>query len=472
MATTTGQRKRSTAKPIIEQAELAEIVETTRDGVTTQQVKYKAPIEVNETTETTDNSETENEMDNFQDNDLSNFQGMDFEIPKDKIDIFFDKIQDSLVNESDSFYIRVLRTPDNFDDNFYHPCRDLTTLGLYGCRLTERYKISELLQKRNNNSGGRFNLIALNSNQQPLQMYVGYTFERGQRIPETAPIIARDVFVNNPARDEVTTVNGSSDIAKILEVMQNQHREFMQALNHRGQSEIEKLLLTKAVDMITNPPQQNNGIDSFLEKLILLPQISAKLGNAMFPEPPKQLPPAEQTTFDKIIALAQTPVAQNLIERVTDIADAVAASKLQMPQQPAAPQFQTEQQLNNTPFVQQYPNGLAEPTKDDMQTIIESLVTELESDKPINGNNETISELMQDYPQQFGMVASLCKSLPFADVLSMLISQSVMMQPFPFAPFLDIDAMKASGTKAYIYTPRGENAIKRLEQVYNFLRDN
>lgn len=454
MATTKTKPKKE-IEIIIDDTVEGKITEVTRNGETQKTVVYNAPIKQNEITETDDNTENQDQFSDDE-NGFNSFQESDFEeIPKDKIDEFFDIIEESLPNENTPFYVRVMRTPDNFDDSFYYPVRDLISLGVYGCRLTERYRLSATLQKINNNSGGRFNLIALDQQQKPLLQFVRHTYERGQRITHTAPIIARDVFLPNPQREELAN-GGQSDIKLILDAMQENNRQMLAAIaaNKPQQSQIETLLLTKAVDMITNPPQSGN-LEEKLLTIFAMPQMVDKMAAKMFPAPPAPVTEKDPTTFDRVLQFANLPAVQNIGERLMGALEFVVEQKMT--------------QNGNTPAV----NNPEQPTEqteqlttvtDDMQIILTSIINELESNRVIDKDNEVLKSLTVDFPEQFETVKVFCKSADFNTVLTMLINRAATMTPFPFAPFINTDSQT--------FNERGVKMVARLQEVYNVLKEN
>lgn len=456
-------------KLIIEENTEANVVETiNKDGDSIKRVTYPVRVEQDEITETDDET-TDNEQDNDFENDLSSFSQSDYEeIPKDKIDIIFDDLETDF-KPTDYFYAKLTRIPDAMQDSFFVSCSSEMPLGVFQFSLQDRFAFIPAIQKRNNNSGGRFNIAIFNSEQKAVNVFIGYDNPYSPRKQEIyKPVGAVNVLIPNPMREETKEINGGhTDIKLILDAMQENNRQLMQALNNRPQqSQIETLLLTKAVDMITSPQNNNGGLEEKFMALMMMPQVADRMAKKMFPEPPPAAAPAEETTIDKIMKIVSLPVVQGALERVGDIAEAVTVAKLQQ-QQPPQPN-----QIQPPPVINPQPQQIEEQPEldDDMKIVIEKIIVELETESEINADNPTIKELIADYPEHLETVQTLCKMTDFPQVFNMLISMTRKINPFPFAPFIDADA--TSRNNQVTFNERGEKAIKRLEMVYEYLRAN
>lgn len=454
-------RKKQSTEVIVTDDIIADVVETTTPNGTSKRVAYKAPIKQNDDI-TEDNDETENNEPDFNNqNQNTSFSQSDFqEIPSDQIDVIFDDLSANR-NPQDYFYAKLTRLPDAMQDRFFVPCNAEMPCGFFQFGLQDRLAFETAIQTRNGNSGGRFNIKILDSKQIPISVFVGYDNPYSARKEEIwKPVGAVNILIGNPLRDETPAANnGNSEVKMILEAMREQHNQFMIALqnNKPQQSQIEQLLLTKAVEMITNPPapqQQNNAFETQMMTILAMPAMVERMSKKMFPEPPAPLTPSEPTTFDRILQLSQTPLAQNFLERVGDISEAIVMSKV------APSQMVNNPQENTQDAPEQIQAG--EPINDEMKIILEELITELESESEINALNPTIVKLRNEHGEAFQTVEMLCQAASFDSVLQMLLTQANKIVPHPFAIFLNAE-MTA-------FNERGTKAIERLRLVYEYLK--
>jgi hypothetical protein len=456
---TTGQRKKTGVKPIIEEAEIADVMEVTRNGETTQTIKYKAPIKADELpNETNDN--TENQDKNFDDEmflENTNFE----EIPKDKIDKIFDDIE-TVAKDTDYFYAKLTRIPDSMSDSFYIRCANEMPLGVFQFGLNDRFNFVSAIQKQNNNSGGRFNIQVFTNDQKLFQIFRGYAnpYNSRDKQPVFQPVGAANVLIPNPVREEIKDApNGlESILSKMIEMQRESNQQILNAINNRQQSDVEKLVMTKAIENLMSPPASNNAsLEEKMMQFMMMPQLVNKMAERMFPEPVTPPAPIEPTTFDRILQLSQTPMVQNALERVGTIAEYIVEQKFTPPQNVANPP-QQQNGFDNAP------EQIEQPQNEEMKVILNELITELESDNPIDAENEMIKALRANHPEQFNMIQSFCKMSDFSSVFQMLLMQAQNIQPYPFEPFVTPDRQG--------FNDRGQRAITRLEQVYIFLRDN
>lgn len=425
---------KKTTELMIDEHTKADVIETVNaDGKTTKRISYPAIIKENETKETESNivdSETELQSDYFE-----TYREVQ-EIPKDKIDLFFDDVREVLQNENDSFYIRLSRLPDGFDDNFSYRCADVMPLGLFNCYLRDEFRIVELIQKKNNNSGGRFNLIALDRSQKVLEIIVGQEFDNvlRKRVPITSPIIARDVLIPNPMiLEHKQETNSNSAIAdafiKLGEMQQQSTNAILQAIRENNQpkekSTIEKAIEQKIINDIANPkPQAENSFEEKMLTIFAMPQMVEKMANKMFPENIANTA-TEQGLLDKILN-NETIMTKGfeVIQSVGGMAANLAAMKMQ--QQTIEQQATPNPQTNSQPIQQTTHEQLPEPQEVinesvmKQQELVEKILTELKTTNPINESNTVLSELKTEYANIYPLIQGACKAYEFKDVLNTL----------------------------------------------------
>jgi hypothetical protein len=471
---------------------------TTSDGKTSKIVTYDAKVKQNETNQ----NDLEDEVDDFQDNGQNNFeyhQRQVDEIPKDKIDSFFDDVLEALENENDSFYIRLLRTPDNFDDDFFVRCNDMRGFGIFACYIRNRYQIAEMIQKKNNNSGGRFNFVALDRNQNPLQLYVGYHIEHGKRVPETTPIVARDVFIANPIREEIPQ-SGQSELALVLAKMDENRRQDNQMLIERierlGNAKPEKTTLEtmqeyKLIKELFGDGEKSSTDMDFIKDVMRQTTVMQALGQGfagMFSQnqpQPAAMNDAEKTWWQEAIELAKDPNASEMVKAIVgQVGQVFMASQLkntpiidQRQPQPIVPnpqplppiQTPVQQMINEQPVYDIPPqtsiNDIIEendkPQENDMQKIFSEILAELEGNTPIDENNPTLIKLQAEYKLIYPALVAQVKKMSFDEAFQTLqdAAPKELIDPL-FNPITEM------------LNERGDKVYSRLEDLYNFWKSN
>jgi hypothetical protein len=467
----------------------AKVKETiSADGKTVKTIEYPANvklteqvIEDNEETETQDN----NDLDFNQINGYDNYRQTE-EIPKDKIEIFFDDIETALDNENDNFYIKVVRTPDSFDDDFTKRCNDTVSLGLFGCRLNDKFRIAELIQNKNN-SGGRFNFIAYDKQQQVLQVFAGYTLERGRRLPQHTPVVARDVYIPNPDKKEEKT--GSSDIGnallEIAKMNQESTRLIVEEIRKNQKPEkstLETLTEYKTIkDLFDSGDKKESDSTSIVRDVMKDALVLRELGQGfagMFNN--NNAPPeTDKTWYEKAL---ENPDVVDMAKNIGMVAIQGFSQMMMMKQQAQmqppvtqpqvnapVPQQVTQQVINPdvtviSPVVAEHQitqQSTAEQEQQNnmniMSDIFTQIVNELESENVINEANPTLVALKAQYPAIYPMIVKQVKNMTLDDcfqTIQSLVDEN-LLTPF-FNPLTNE------------LNERGEKMFERLEILYNF----
>jgi len=456
---------------IVDENTIADVIETNNKLGKSTTIKYQAQVKQNETNDFDDeiNNETENQdADSENQNGVFSFLQSDYqEIPKDKIDTIFDELELES-KENDYFYAKLTRIPDSMSDNFFSTCASEMPLGVFQFTLRDRFNFIPAIQKQNNNSGGRFNIAIFDNQQKLMQYFVGYDNPYSARKnPVYKSIGAINVLIPNPVKiEEKNAQTENYSIVQIIAQMQQKSDERMERLllSLREKSPFEKAMEQKLMNDIINPPQNsNNSLEEKFMALMMMPQVADRMAKKMFPEPVPVPETAQPDWTDKIVKIASLPMVQNALERVGDIGEAIIASNLAKNGQVQQPIEQPQQN-----FVQELPQAGNE--NNDMQVIITELITEIESNNEINSDNLTLQRLSNDYAEHFETVQTFCKVADFPTVLNMLITQTSKLEPFPFAPFLDLE--QTNKTNTFVWNERGLKALKRLEQVHLYLKEN
>jgi hypothetical protein len=481
----------------VDEETTAQVTETIKGNESTKVLKYDAKVKQHEieTNETEDNEHLDISKNDYL--YAQNFPVREIEeIPKDKIEIFFDTVEESLENELDNFYIKITRTPDSFDDDFLKRCSDTVPLGLFGCRLSDRFRITELVQKKNNNSGGRFNFVAYDKNQKPLLVYVGDEVIHGRRVPQTSPIVARDIYIPNAEIQQQQQDNGNNAIGQaMIEIakMQNENTKLIvseiQKINQpkeREKSTLEIAIEQKVINDILHPkeapPQENlmaNAIKEAMQTKLMIDTMSQGFagvfnGGNVNTEPKawyeKAIESPEVLEFAKSIGMTalngfnQIMLAKQFSQQQAQLQNQPTPQLTEQPQQtvinPQPVTGELPHQINNPQTQQpteQQVNQQQQQAASDMQDIFKKIVTELESENPINADNKTLIELKESYPMIYPFLISNVKKMTFDECFSTIqdMLPSEMLDEF-FNPITNV------------LNEKGEKLESRLQELYNY----
>jgi hypothetical protein len=464
MATT--KRKPANTEVLTDETTTAKVRETQNaNGEVTKVLEYNAPVKIYESTEdeTAENSdESENENGDF------SFQAMDFsDIPKDKIDIIFDDIEQFEIdnqNQNGYYFAKLTRIPDAMTDSFYLPCNNEMPLGVFQFSINDRFSFVPAMQKQNNNSGGRFNIQIFDAERKLLKVFIGYDNPYSPRKQEIyKPVGASNILIPNPVKEDLPQAASGleSVLNKMIEMQRESNQQILNAIrqNNSGKTTGEFVQEIIAIKQLF-PEQKNDFMQQLIAAPVMMETFALQMRESM--KRPEPVPPQERTGFDKFMEFSQTPLAQNLIAKVSDIAEAVASAKIAQ----SNPELMKQLQANNEAETEteQTENG------EEMKLFITDLKTALESDTEINADNAMIQKLAADFGESYGMVKMLCQSLPFENVFQMLLQRTQNIQPYPFNDYLDLEQTQIQ--QKFVWNERGQKALVRLEKVYLFLKEN
>lgn len=380
------------------------------------------------------------------------------EVRKTKLQVMFSHVQSAVKDDhkEDYFYAFVVRQPDGIDSRYNVPCGREMELGTFQFTSRDMFKFPIEIQKRNGNSGGLFNVSIYNQDQTPLVLY-----RRLKNRMFTSEIVVgmQNYSVANPIRDESINTNGNQSAgveSQIMALIEKQDERF-NAMLERLNAPKEKSLLERTMeekmmrDLISPPPPPSNGIEQMMPMMmqwLSAPAMIARMTETAFPTKPL---PEQKDWLDKAAQVFEMPVTQQLLGKLGDIGEAIAISRLPPIQNPSP--NNDDEELDE---------------KDDMQILLETVIEELESDRPLDKDNPTIKELRADFSDQFDDLQTTCQTLPFDSVFALLVNKSTKMQPSPFVPFLDIEATKAANK--YVWNERGNKLIERLTEFYEYVK--
>lgn len=439
----------------------AKIVERV-DGKT---VTYEAKVKQHEVTETDNEATGDISYQDIMEFDFSDVK----ETPKTPLEKMFELIRLAVERdgEPDNFFASVMRQADPINARNNYPCSVAMDLGSFQFRSTDMFGFSHALQQLNHNSGGVFNVNIYTNEQRPLEVFYkpkGSSPHAGGKLP----VGLRGYAVPNPIKDDTTTgnpANAQTDLMQFLinaqEKADQRFETFLREMNKpKEQSTLEKALEQKLINDLVNPPApQTSQLETTLATMFAMPVMVEKMASKMFPEPAT---PAEPTALDTVTKVLEVPAVANLLSAGGEIAEAWAVNRIQNAAQPPQQQNGTTQAQAQAQYVEQ----ATEPNE--MQELIEDLIEELESENPLDGTNEFINELNDDYPNQAAQLKQTCKIMSFDQVVQTLGVMTQAMQPHPLIPFLDMEQTQAQGK--FIWNERGTKVIVRLEEFYNYVK--
>jgi hypothetical protein len=438
----------------------AKVIER-KDGKT---ITYEATVSETEVTDNeSENFDIDEESETFEDGSAT---GLPFieeqntqEIRKTKLEIMFSLVRSAVKDDKqdDSFFAFVVRLPDNINSQYNYPCNRETELGVFQFTSRDMFAFPTEIQKRNNNSGGMFNVSVYRADQQPLILY-----RRTLNRMYTQEIVVgmTNYSISNPVtQPDFQKQNGFSGNGvenQIMALIEKQDERFNRYLEQQNAPK-EKSLLERAMeekmlrDIVNPPPPPSNGMESMMPMMmqwLSAPAMIARMTETAFPTP---TPPEQKDWIDKTSQIFEMPAVQQLLGKVGDISEAIAVSRLPQMQNPA-----TETEYEET------------DDKDDMQILLETVIAELESDNPLDHTNAVVSDLKNDFPDHFDTLQTACQTFDFDGVFALLINKSSKMQPSPFVPFLDIEQTQT--TKKHVWNERGNKLIERLKEFYEYVK--
>lgn len=472
----------SPTEVVIPKGTKAEVVE----HVGGKTLVYEAEVKKQDIPEIDERESEFNGNDN--ERDFERFDTEDYQpntpIVRTPLDQLFDNIGLAIKQQDiyDVLTAKIVRMPDAIADRFNTPCREVSELGIFQFSIRDRFDFLPQIQRLNADSGGRFVITVYDAEYQPLNYRpVNASIHSWER-PITASLLVQNPIIKPIAEQQNNNSGGGNDtlIIRVLERMEQSNQEFrrtmLEQLNRRPEkSVLEMALEQKITNEILNPSASKGfDVNEFTQTIMTQGAVMAGLGEAfnkmIFREPAA---PPEPTTFDMVMKVADHPVTQQLAGKVMDIVDAAAATQMAIAQKNAgiadAPEAQSEYEFD--PMPENNPNHIDNFELDDnnnMQELITDIVTELESDNPLDGSNVIVQNLQTKFPRQFNMLTMACKGASFDDVFKMLLEQTVTIEPYPFKPYLDTEASQQQND--YIFNAQGLRMKVRLNEFYNYIQ--
>ncbi len=432
-----------------------------------REFEYEAELTQDEETEIEDEGLFTDDETNYSDQSQTDYQNL----PKDPLTVLFDGIREGQRSPDETFVANISRQPDFMNDNFYNPCNVMSSFPPLQFNSKDMFAIVSMIQKHNNNSGGRFTLSVYRQDATPLcvprRASDGYIEQRQVGLSM--------LVVPNPTKEILAAENGSGNngIAQVLAEMHKQNMEsnnrILEAMRaEKPKSTLEQAIEQKVLNDILNPPQpqQSNGnLEQTMATMLMMPAMVEGFARKMFPEP---VAPHEPTTMDTVKEVLSLPLVDNAIGGILALVEQAQIAKMKK----VSPNGMNNL-YNPTDEGQEEYYDEPEPVRlsqadTDMQDLISDVVNELTGENPLNTENGMIKDLVVKYPDQFNQLKEACSIMTFEQIRSLLMSRTAKLQPNPFTPFIDWN--KTAETNIYTWNESGDKLQVRLEELYNYLK--
>lgn len=397
--------------------------------------------------------------------------------PRNRLADMFSEVRELLV-DGDTYYALVTRRADQMNDRFRIKCNTDTTFPPLELTATALFDFVPAVQHYNYNSGGRFSVIVVDSSGEPV----------GISIPR---FVIPDPVVDQPAPEKTHTDLNSQVVDMMSTMMQKSDERFAQMLEAiRTQATPQKdrlseIIEQKMINDILNPKESEFSADKVIAQIFasqtMIEKLSDQLGNSFNKNDTSD---REKTTLEMILGNDMImSKAGDLVNNIATIASNVVASRQQAPVNgypplPQAtptpetpPQPAPEYQASNPAQPAPQPTPETAPTNDaeieQRMQIIKDIITELESDRPLNQDNVFLKNLGQNYPDLQGGLIMLCKTTDF-DTLFNQLEQTL---PDVFAEFYSpSDERDENGEVLDELNERGQKIETRLREFYEFMK--
>lgn len=431
------------------------------ENVDGKRITYPALITENENQETDTQNESEINFDGIENFDEYDETESGIEaptIPKTQLETMFDYLRIAITQGAeDRFFAQVIRMPDSIGAAFRSPCSTQMDLGVFQFTSRDQFNFQGAIQKQNNDSGGFFNVRIYKSDQTALEIRKRYTRET-----KDIQVGLLNYSVPNPVKPDAPAigapVNQMDNI--IMQRLDKTDERFEMLLREMGKpkekSTLEIAMEQKMVELVMSPPSSSGGPDALQATMIAMftaPEMAKKMIERAFPETPL---PAEPDLMEKVTRVLEIPAVGNTMQGVIGGLSQISQDYFNRKTQTAP--------NGNAPHSAPAPAPAADQP-DEMTELFADLIDELESDNPLDGNNEFLKELETTYPTHAKRVQGICKGFDFESTLGMLIEFTAHIQPHPFDPFV----MSVENGQI-IWNERGMKMINRLREFHEFVR--
>lgn len=459
---------RPTATRRATQSKASALAELGEGKAIVEETKTKHYVEENKT--------GNNEVSQFAETNKTQFAPFDFsanvELSETKIQRFIRELNEySDDNPEFEFTAIVTRKQDRQDDRFTRKCLTDTEFLPFDFTVQGVFQFPARLYRANNDSGGRFVVLVADEN-------------TGQFIPTRYYIVVPNDLL--PPEEKPQTFNNNNSNSNILDVVkelinnQNQQTErIITAINQQNQNKqpsvLEKAIEAKLLSEITgeNKKDVSASMEEKMLNFFLMPQVAEKMANKMFPEnvQPETLSTVEKLLNNEALVSKVMETGGNVLNNLLILA---AQSKQNQPQN----QPQTQPQIVSTPQAIEQPQQIQNPQPqqvqiteeqaNEMKELFTKIVSELESDRPLNETNSVLRELKTEYGFAYNIVSQSCKIQPFEQLADILLGNDnkniVGIVPNELTDkFYDDEGN---------FNEQGLVLIARLQELYDFWKTN
>lgn len=388
--------------------------------------------------------------------------------PQDRLAQMFTDMKEVEDEENELFVALITRLPDLMTDNFRRPC--MQAISFAPLQITSNYLLSfvPLLQKHNNNSGGRFKIVICDVNGEPLDIGI------------SGLMIADPVIDEKPITE---TTAGIDTIAVIDRIMQQSDQRFAELLrvvkDTNKEDEFTALAKEKLKRDILEPHNRdNNGFnpEAAIERAmtsIAVTEAMAK-GMARMFDRNSDTSEKEQGLLASLLSNEMfVDRASQLLENVTNNIAIIAnnvTTRSTNPQQPIInpnPNGYPPLPYSNTPTPQPEPTQENNMTIEEQEKLIKEIIEELESERPLDNNNEFLIRLKEQHATQYQGLLLACKMLTFDTLMEQLEASFPNVFDDFYSKTNDLDD---NGEPIFDLNERGKKIENRLKQFYEFMK--
>lgn len=369
-------------------------------------------------------------------------------IPRNRLAEMFDELNG--YDENETFYALITRRADFLNDDFRKSCSSPVNFAPLPITAKSFFTFIPTIQKANGNSGGRFDITIVDEETAPLELGIV------------------NLVIPNPEITEQPTANPNADLLTLVREIQAQSDErfrlILETIKPQPQEKdrFAQLAERHFENVVLNPQPQEKKFDTdeFIAKIFgsqaIIETISTKFSESFNKGDSSN---EKKTILDRLLENEMVVnKASDLLNSVVDTIDHLA--EVRMASQIQSPQYQPIQQepIQMPPSQEPPAPQPASQTQQDMEhkEIINKIITELESDNPINGDNATVKELAEAHTDLYEQLKVACKVVKFEKLLDQL--EDVV--PDTFDQFYNEDET---------LNERGEKVKARLQELYKYL---
>lgn len=393
----------------------------------------------------------------FYDNPRSAESSFTQNIPQNRLADMFAELTECQDYDEQQFHCFLVRKPDFANDKFRR--RALAAENFQPFPITARSVLDFIptVQEINGNSGGRFEIRISDENG-----------------ADTGVGIA-GLVISDPIIKDTPVAAQNSETSALIEMIREQQQKsderfnaLLTEMSKPKESELEKALRQKMVNDIINPPSPR---ESEFKPEQLIQQIFAS--QAMIATMSDQMAKAfngnagkdERSFLEK--ALENETLMGMVNERVTDFMSAIENLALTYAQSNPSPQVNGQQPVaqSNEGYPplgaaqsEETPQQTNEAEKETMEQI-NKIIAVLESEDPITLEHPMVTQLREQEPDAYKRLVESCKAAPLDVILNF------------------IETTLPEGALDMLYNgdgelnERGEKVMKRLETVYELLKN-